>query len=404
MSEYTLIPYFSLRPDQLTIFARPESQFRTERQKMTMENLDNNENRFNELSGNARKRLQKSIDYMLYLTKKKNISGSRLLSKNIGDNEIQIEMENVKRNSKVEYQLTFITLTLSAKQHNTDEEIKSGLLNYFLRFLREDKKVELFIWKAEKQENGNIHFHILTDKFIRWQEIREKWNALQNKKGFGYVDAYSKNMQEFFKDGFKPFENDKRPISLQKEIYEKNKLINWTNPNSTDIHAIYKIKNMGAYMSKYLSKGVTKTNRVERLKELYSLIEKNEILIDKLDTENMFMYETDYSRIVNEQKIENIKEENKTIEIEIKRLMELGVSGRIWGQSQKLSKIKNFTDMGTPEQIPDFNLVTKQARYKHSLDVGSNTVTTYYFDIEKTPGLRSLLDTHISQTYRNQLL
>ncbi len=402
MSEYTLIPYYSLQPDSLTIFARPEETFRTERQKNTNINLENNENKYNELSFHARKRLQKSINYMLYMTKEKEISGSKLISKNL-NTEIETHKAK-KRTTKIKYKITFVTLTLSAKQHNTDEEIKTHLLNYFLRFLREKKQVDLYIWKAEKQENGNIHFHILTNKYIKWQEIRTEWNKLQNKKGFEYVNLYQKNMLEFFKEGFKLFPNDERPADIQREAYEKNKLNNWTDPNSTDIHAIYKIKNVGAYMSKYMSKGVTKTTRVEELKQLYINNERNLIEIEKLDNENVFMYDDDDRKTYNQRRIDELQEQNEQNHQKIKILLAKGVSGRIWAQSQKLSKLKNFSEVENETNIPDIDIVIKNARFKHTLDLGNNKVTTYYFDIEKTPKLKAILDTHISQTYKKQLI
>ena len=69
----------------------------------------------------------------------------------------------------VQYKLTFITLTLPSKQIHSDNEIKSKCLNQFLIELKKNHSVSRYIWKAEKQENNNIHFHIIADKFIKWQ-------------------------------------------------------------------------------------------------------------------------------------------------------------------------------------------------------------------------------------------
>lgn len=124
--------------------------------------------------------------------------------------------------------ISFITLTLSSSQGDiTDNEIKRELLNPFLIWLKQSKNVSTFIWKAEAQNNGNIHFHILVNKFIPWRDVRDKWNELQNK--FFYIDQFEK------KHGHR-------------------------DANSTDIHGLYKDKNdkpirdIGSYLAKYMSK------------------------------------------------------------------------------------------------------------------------------------------------------
>lgn len=116
---------------------------------------------------------------------------------------------------------TFITLTLSSTQTHSDKEIKRELLNHFLIWLQREKECKNNIWKAESQKNGNIHFHILVDNYVNWQDIREKWNAIQNK--LGYIDRF--------------------------EAVHKHR-----NPNSTDIHSLKNVKNPAAYISKYICK------------------------------------------------------------------------------------------------------------------------------------------------------
>lgn len=117
--------------------------------------------------------------------------------------------------------VTFVTLTLSAKQEHTDQELKRELLNYFLINASRQFKVGEYIWVSEKQKNGNIHFHIIFDKFIHWKRVRRLWNLSQER--LGYVSKFEK------KHGHR-------------------------NPNSTDIHALRKIKNVTGYICKYLTK------------------------------------------------------------------------------------------------------------------------------------------------------
>jgi len=86
--------------------------------------------------------------------------------------------------------LVFVTLTLSSTQFTSDLEVKRQLLKPFIRFLREKKGCRNWLYKCERQKNGRIHFHLIIDKYIKKEEIREAWNNLQQKEG--YLDEYQK--------------------------------------------------------------------------------------------------------------------------------------------------------------------------------------------------------------------
>lgn len=116
---------------------------------------------------------------------------------------------------------TLITTTLPSMQQHTDQQIKSKCLNRFLESLRSNFGMKSYLWRAESQKNGNIHFHIQTNIVAHHSKIRDIWNSAINT--LGYVDLFEQS-------------NGHR------------------NPNSTDIHAIYKVKNLGAYVSKYMAK------------------------------------------------------------------------------------------------------------------------------------------------------
>jgi hypothetical protein len=116
---------------------------------------------------------------------------------------------------------TFITLTLSSRQVHCDKTIKRECLNHFLIYLKRHYGAVNYIWKAELQKNGNIHYHIITDKYIPHQELRELWNMAQNR--LSYVDMFEQHR----------------------------------NPNSTDIHSLKRVRNVMSYVGKYMSKSVT---------------------------------------------------------------------------------------------------------------------------------------------------
>ena len=137
----------------------------------------------------------------------------------------KIRKDNKDLSWKWKY-ITFVTLTLPSSQIHTDKEIKRKCLNSFLVSAKRKMKVKNFLWVAEKQKNGNIHFHILFDRFVHHSKIRKEWNIAVD--SLGYVKRFKK------KNGH-------------------------DNPNSTDIHALVNVKNIANYVGKYISKGSENT-------------------------------------------------------------------------------------------------------------------------------------------------
>jgi hypothetical protein len=91
----------------------------------------------------------------------------------------------------------------------------------FLRVMKNKYGLKKYLWKYELQGRGNVHYHLTTDTFIEHSKIRQAWNGIIKKNGLS--DIYALKHLHF-------------------------------NPNSTDVHKTYKIKNVAAYLSKYLSK------------------------------------------------------------------------------------------------------------------------------------------------------
>jgi hypothetical protein len=80
-----------------------------------------------------------------------------------------------------------------------------------------------YVWKAELQERGSVHYHLSTNMFMHWEEIRDAWNKYQRKAG--YLDKYVKVNGHY-------------------------------HANSTDVHSIRKVKDIERYLSKYMQKGI----------------------------------------------------------------------------------------------------------------------------------------------------
>jgi len=134
------------------------------------------------------------------------------------------EKRDVKINQKLfvkNFRLAFVTLTLPVKQFHTDNDIKKNCLAPFIDNLCKTHSVTQYIWRAEKQVNGNLHFHMIINAPIPFYMIRYQWNKQLNK--LGYIDKF------YLKHGHR-------------------------NPPTEQIVAPKKIKNLQSYLTKYLTK------------------------------------------------------------------------------------------------------------------------------------------------------
>ena len=120
------------------------------------------------------------------------------------------------------HKISFITLTLPNIDTAKDAKFTHKyLLQPMLRILRNNYKMKSYVWKCELQKNESIHYHITTDLFMPWEQLRQHWNALLEKNSM--LDAF-------------------------KEKYGHD------NPNSVDIHSVNKVNDLEAYLVKYISK------------------------------------------------------------------------------------------------------------------------------------------------------
>jgi hypothetical protein len=138
-----------------------------------------------------------------------------------------------------------------------------------------------------------------------------------------------------------------------------------------------------------MCKGVTKTERITRMNELYEQIETNQKIISDLELKEAF------DNTISS-KIYNLKSNISNLNTVLNQLKSKGVSGRIWGQSQKLSKLKNYSDVQHFDNIPDIQQVINESDFQSNIDLGNSQVTVFGFDIYKTKNLKKILDKHIS--------
>ncbi|HMR57153.1 MAG TPA: hypothetical protein PKC10_07520 [Cyclobacteriaceae bacterium] len=130
----------------------------------------------------------------------------------------------------VRFRLSFITLTLPSQQAETsDKELIKNGLEPFLLWCRRKHKVKHYIWKAERQKNGNLHFHITTNRFIYYQEVQDEWNFHLQK--FGMIDRFQA------KHGHR-------------------------SPHSTEIKAVKKMDEIERYLQKYYMKNLPDDQKI----------------------------------------------------------------------------------------------------------------------------------------------
>lgn len=82
----------------------------------------------------------------------------------------------------------FVTLTLPAEQQHTDKQIKSKCLELFIKALQYRYKIRNYFWRAEVQQNGNLHFHLIFDRYLPAAKISELWN--RSVENLGYITRF----------------------------------------------------------------------------------------------------------------------------------------------------------------------------------------------------------------------
>jgi len=112
------------------------------------------------------------------------------------------------------FQFSFITLTYSCSQI-VDYKDSMKHLEYFLKWLRTQQGAKFYVWRLEIQKRGQIHFHIVSEAFVRYDTMRDKWNNIQRAAGL---------------------------------------ILRGENPNSTDIKSALSVSDVSAYCAKYMTK------------------------------------------------------------------------------------------------------------------------------------------------------
>lgn len=152
------------------------------------------------------------------------------------------------------FRTSFITLTLPSIQRHPTGEISNECFDSFLTTLRNRLGMKNYVWKLEFQENGNVHYHLITDTYVDYFFALKHWNNIINK--LGYVDEYQAKMSEMsWHDYVREYsKGGSVAVTELARRYGKGKRENWRNPNSVDMRAVRTNNNLHYYLSKYFAK------------------------------------------------------------------------------------------------------------------------------------------------------
>lgn len=89
---------------------------------------------------------------------------------------------SIKKQKWVRYRLSFVTLTVPFQGEITDKRIKQAL-NNFITLAKYRWDMYTFVWVAETQKRGELHFHFLANIFIHKTQLQQVWNRIAKRYG-----------------------------------------------------------------------------------------------------------------------------------------------------------------------------------------------------------------------------
>lgn len=231
IKELHVYPTYAVLSTQRRGFARKRSLAH----RLNEINLRDNRTK-GELSKKSQRKLSNAVNWLIASSKKQYV----------------YDKQTDKRYA---FRVNFITLTLPTTDHNiSDHYFKSVMLHAFINAARYKFGLKNYVWKVETQANGNIHAHFTTDSFMHWQALRDCWNRILAKNGL--LEVYqNKHKSLSFNNYLELYPPSKsRTIKQIRKAFDFGVSTNWSSPNTTDVHAVFKVNDLAGYIAKYLSK------------------------------------------------------------------------------------------------------------------------------------------------------
>lgn len=194
------IDYYQVRANSLIIYERP---VKPNHRRYSFDD-DKAQTYSGKVTPHARRRLLKALDILVQKSPERRV------------------YSRIERRM-VDFKLNFTTLTIADQTNISVKEAYDNLLSKWVRYMRDRCGMKEYVWKAEYQKRGQVHYHVASNVFMEWQTIKWKWNQLQ-KQG-GYLEGFAKKFGHF-------------------------------NPPSTDIHRMENVQDCLTYIAKEMCKDV----------------------------------------------------------------------------------------------------------------------------------------------------
>lgn len=130
----------------------------------------------------------------------------------------------------IDFKLSFITLTFPNEKQISGSDGYKNALYPFLRIMKMRYSGFLYVYKAELQERGQLHYHITSNKCIPHEVVRQVWNKVLSEAGYNseYIAKYGHNAAP-----------------------------------STEIRSVLNIRDIEAYLVKYVSKSDPQGRKID---------------------------------------------------------------------------------------------------------------------------------------------
>lgn len=142
--------------------------------------------------------------------------------------------------AKQQVKFTFCTLTLTSKQIGEDKDF-TKMQNVFFTYLRKYLNLKNYLYVLEKQENGNIHSHILFSQWMPVKTLNRVWCKILSDNGYTY-------------------DQNGTIVTPLQGLINKAKNSDLTTPSPVDISVVHNLKNVSVYVTKYITKNETTLN------------------------------------------------------------------------------------------------------------------------------------------------
>ena len=93
------------------------------------------------------------------------------------------EVVDLGKGRKLRHRQGFLTLTLPGVASEDHKAIKAKVLDPFFTYCRNVLGLRDYVWTAELQERGEIHFHAIVNQFLPKDKIRSAWLSACDRSG-----------------------------------------------------------------------------------------------------------------------------------------------------------------------------------------------------------------------------